>query len=266
MLRTLKDLEHYSVSATDGDVGAVKDFLFDDERWVVRHLVVAVDVFNGRRVLVSPISIRTADWSRQRFYLALTLDALRNSPSIDVDRPVSRQREREYYDHFGYAYYWRYPGAWGLGDVPVTLAGAPPIEATRHPHDPPDDVHLRSANEVRGYHVQGADEAIGHISDFIVDAESWDLRYLIVDTSNWWLGRKVVVPPHWARSVSWSERKVHIDMTRQAIKSSPEWDPSAGVTREYETLLHNYFQRPNYWDGVTTPTKSLPLHSNQAPR
>ena len=40
MLRSLKELEHYAVSATDGDVGTVVNFLFDDEHWAVRHLVV----------------------------------------------------------------------------------------------------------------------------------------------------------------------------------------------------------------------------------
>ncbi|MFI5297651.1 MAG: PRC-barrel domain-containing protein [Polyangiales bacterium] len=266
MLRSLRDLERYTVAATNGDVGAVKDFLFDDERWVVRHLVVAVDIFNGRRVLVSPAAVITADWSRQRFYLALTMDALRNSPNIDVDRPVSRQHERDYYDYYGYGYYWQNPGVWGLGALPSALASAPLTKPFHDTHEPSGDVHLRSAHEVHGYHVRGVDEAIGHVDDLIVDAETWEVRYLVVDTSNWWLGRKVVIPPQWARRVSWSEREVHVDMTRQAIKSSPEWDSSAGITRDYEVRLHNYFERPNYWDGVTHPAKSSPLHGGAGPR
>jgi hypothetical protein len=68
MLRSLKDLERYTVSATDGDVGSVVDFLLDDERWIVRYLVVETGGFlDGHRVLISPISFRSADWSTRSF-------------------------------------------------------------------------------------------------------------------------------------------------------------------------------------------------------
>ena len=40
MLRSSKDLEGYTVTATDGEVGSVVNFLLDDEHWVVRYLVV----------------------------------------------------------------------------------------------------------------------------------------------------------------------------------------------------------------------------------
>ena len=86
-----------------------------------------------------------------------------------------------------------YPGLLAAG----TLDDGP----AEHP-DKSGDVHLRSANEVRGYHVQGIDDAIGHVEDFIVDDETWNVRYLVIDTSNWWFGKKVVLSPHWANRVS----------------------------------------------------------------
>jgi len=73
MLRSLKDLEGYAVNATDGDIGHVADFLLDDERWIVRYLVVETGgFFSGRRVLITPISFRQVDWSTRSFHLALT--------------------------------------------------------------------------------------------------------------------------------------------------------------------------------------------------
>jgi hypothetical protein len=113
--------------------------------------------------------------------------------------------------------------------------------------DESGDAHLRSARELRGYHIQGSDEAIGHIEDFIVGDESWDIRYLVIDTSNWWFGKKVLVAPQWASSVSWSESKVHVDLSRQMIEKSPEWDASAAINREYETRLYEHYGRPEYW-------------------
>jgi len=109
------------------------------------------------------------------------------------------------------------------------------------------DAHLRSAQEVRGYHIQGTDDAIGHVEDFVVDDESWAIRYLVVDTSNWWFGKKVLVAPHWATRISWEERKVFIDLSREAIKNGPVWDAAAPINREYEARLYDYYGRPMYW-------------------
>ena len=250
MLRSLKDLERYTVTATDGDVGGVVNFLLDDEHWVVRYLVVETAGLSGPPpVLISPIFFRHVDWATHTFGLALTRDKIKNSPSIDVDRPVSRQHEREYYGYYGYPYYWGYMAPWGASAYPALLAAG---KRTERPVERADDktsgdIHLRSANEVRGYHIQGSDGAIGHIEDFIVDDESWEVRYLVVDTKNWWFGKRVLLAPHWASGVSWAERKVHVDLSREAIKKSPEWNPTAGVNREYETRLYDYYGRPAYW-------------------
>lgn len=106
MLRSLKSLERYKLSASDGDIGSVVDFLLDDERWTVRYLVAETGGFlSDRQVLISPISFRQADWYGRRFHLALTREKIRNSPGIDVDKPVSRQQERNYYGYYGYPYY-----------------------------------------------------------------------------------------------------------------------------------------------------------------
>jgi hypothetical protein len=248
MLRSLKDLERYTVTATDGDVGGVVNFLLDDEHWVVRYLVVETGGgFDRPQVLISPISFRQVEWATHTFGLALTMDKVKNSPSIDVDEPVSRKHERDYYGYYDYPYYWGYSEPWGMGAYPALLAGERNEEPADHSEKGLGDVHLRSAKEVRGYHIQGSDDAIGHIEDFIVDDESWKVRYLVIDTKNWWFGKKVLVAPHWASRVSWAERKVYVDLSRDAVKKSPEWIPTKGVNREYETRLYDYYGRPAYW-------------------
>jgi hypothetical protein len=266
MLRSLKELERYAVSATDGDLGTVVNFLFDDERWAVRHLVVDVgNRLDGRRpVLISPISFRSADWSTRQFQVGLTMDAIRHSPSIDLDRPVSRQHEADYYRYYGYPYYWGLAGAWGLGAYPGSLLGGSRPAAAPATGRASDDVHLRSVNEVRGYHVKGSDEEIGHIHDFIVDDETWEIRYLVIDTRNWWFGKKVLVSPHWATQISWAKNLVYVDMTRQAIKDSPEWSPETGVNRAYEARLYDYYGRPVYWDATTPPAAPPPQRRSGA--
>lgn len=262
MLRSLKELERYGVSATDGDIGRVVNFLLDDECWAIRYLVVETGgFFNGRPVLISPIFFGEPDWAAKKFPLALTMEKVKNSPSIDTDQPVSRQRERIYSGYYGNGDYWGYAGLWGLGAYPNQLANARMEEAlAEQPAPDKDDVHLRSAEEVRGYQIQGSDDAIGHVDDFIVDDETWAVRYLVVDTSRWWFGKKVLVSPLWATSVSWEKRTVNLDLSRQSIKDSPLWDPTQVVDRPYETHLHRHYQRPTYWSpgphqggGVGTP-------------
>ena len=248
MLRSLKELEGYTIGATDGDIGRVVDFLLDDERWAIRYLVVETGGFlDGRRVLISPISMRTVDWLSRRVHLALTVDKIKNSPSVDTDKPVSRQHERDFYRYYGYPYYWGDLGLWGIGAYPnLLVAGQYNEAALQRTDDSSADVHLRSAKEVRGYDIQGSDKAIGHLEDFIIDDENWALRYLVVDTSNWWFGTKVLLAPQWASTVSWNERRVYVDVSRDFVKNSPEWN-AAAINREYEDRLHHYHGRTGYW-------------------
>src|SRR6478752_6001310 len=63
MLHTVKELHDFTVGASDGEIGEVKDVYFDDERWAIRYMVVeAGGWLNGRKVLISPISVRDVDW------------------------------------------------------------------------------------------------------------------------------------------------------------------------------------------------------------
>ena len=249
MLRSSRSLDQYTVGAVDGDLGKVVDVLFDDERWAVRYLVVETGgVFLQRRVLISPNSFRTVDWLHSRFNVALTREKVRRSPSVDTDQPISRQREAEHHRYYGYPTYWAFSGPIALGMYPGILplgeVASPPLAK----QTPAGDVHLRSAGEVHGYRVRGSDDDLGHLGDLLVDDQTWKVAYLVIDTSNWWLGKQVLVAPEWATRISWDERRVFIAMTRQAILGSPEWTPGAPVNREYETRLYDHYGRPAYWE------------------
>ena len=110
------------------------------------------------------------------------------------------------------------------------------------------DPHLRSTNAVSGYHVQASDGEIGNVEDFIIDEEAWAIRYLIINTRNWWPGKVVLVSPRWIERVSWGELKVFVNLTREAIKQSPEYTEESLPTRDYEIRLHQHYNRQGYWD------------------
>lgn len=242
MLRSAKDLEGYKVRAMDGELGSVSGFLFDDARWTVRFLVVEVGgVLDAREVLISPISFRRVDWNSRYFELALSVQGIRDSPRVDVHKPVSRQQDVDLHRYYGYPYYWG-TGLWGMGSLPSMLAsGVLDIEEDERAELPPPDHHLRSVSEVRGYHVLGSDGPIGHIEDFILDDQSWQLRYLLVDTSNWWFGKKVMVSAGWTTNISWPERKVRFELSREAIKACPKWDDSfASQADDAARVFHRF--------------------------
>lgn len=242
MLRSLKSLERYKVSATDGDIGSVANFLMDDARWTVRYLVVETGgFFDGRQVLITPIAFREVDYSAERFRLTLSMAKVKNSPSINLDLPVSQQHERDYYGYYGYPYYWGYGGLWGMGGYPGAMASGMYESSPDRPGEPAADRHLRSAKDVTGYHIEGTDGSIGHVKDFVVDDETWEVRYLVVATTNWWPGKSVLVAPEWATRISWLDRKIYLGMTRDAIKRSPEWDATYPIQLTYEEELTRHY-------------------------
>jgi hypothetical protein len=162
MLRSLNSLERYKVTATDGDVGAVSDFLLDDHAnapdaspgrattWAVRYLIVQTGgFFHRRRVLVSPISIHEVDAATRRFHLSLTVEKIRNSPNFDADKPVSRAHEREHSQYYQYPYYWGYSGLWGMGAVPGVLATAGDEEDPLGDDRPRSQVRTRPSRRPR---------------------------------------------------------------------------------------------------------------------
>jgi len=103
---------------------------------------------------------------------------------------------------------------------------------------------------VTGYHIQATDGAIGHVEDFILEEETWAIRYLVIDTRNWWPGKKILISPQWIDRVSWNESKVFVNLSGETIKQSPEYQEDVPLTRDDETRLHGHYHRPGYWEAV----------------
>jgi hypothetical protein len=255
MLWSLKALHGVTIGATDGDIGTVTDCYFDDLSFTVRYIVVDTGGWlGGRKVLLSPIALRKMDWAGKRLTVALTKAQVEKSPDIDTDKPVSRQHETAYYGYYGYAPYWAGDYLWGAAPYPYLGAGSAlnAAELAREQRwnweaKEQEDPHLRSARAVTGYHIQAADGDIGHVEDFLVDEYFWAIRYLLVDTTNWWAGKKVLVAPAWIQRVDWLQSEVHVSLTRAQIKTSPEYDPARAVERAYETRLYSHYGQPRYW-------------------
>jgi hypothetical protein len=174
----------------------------------------------------------------------LTKTQIERSPSLDTDKPVSRQYEGDYYSYYGWPGYWVGPYSWGPSAYP-TRGRDRWSEASRLERN--EDTHLRSTQAVTGSDIQAQDGGIGHVVDFVIDDETWTIRYLIVDTQNWWPGKKVLISTEWIERISWEESKVFINLTREAIKQGPEYTDRTLITRDHEMKLHKHYNREGYW-------------------
>ena len=253
MLRNVKELRGFAIHATDGMIGEVDDFYFDDEDWAIRYLVVDTGHWlSGRKVLISPLAIGHLDWMAQQLGLSLTKTRVEHSPDIDTRKPVSRQHEAAHLGYYGYPYYWGGAGVWGPAAYPASLRSERSVEGTLEtrqtsPAETPNDCHLRSGKAVTGYHVHAKDGDIGHVADLLVDDHTWAIRYMIVDTSNWWGGHHVLVAPQWIEAVTWSDKKVSVALTRHAVKDAPPYDGAAQLDRQQEQAIYEHYGHPGYW-------------------
>jgi len=226
MLRSVKQLYGDKLGASDGEIGQVKDFYFDDQQWVVRYLVADTGSWlSGRKVLISPHAFGSLHQAEKVLLVNLTRKQIEDSPSIESHKPVSRQYEEDYYRYYGWPYYWEGSGLWGVSGFPLLelppnpLPGDLAAASGRFPESA--DVHLRSAQAVNGYHIQATDGGIGHICDFMIDDQNWAIRELVVKTGHRFSGREVEIPAGLVDRISYDESTVFVKLTIAAVEQSP---------------------------------------------
>jgi hypothetical protein len=268
MLLNTRDLVGYRMTATDGAIGIIDDLLIDDRAWTIRWITVDTgNWLHSRKVLLPPQSFGEPDHLGREIPINLDRKRIEQSPTVARDHPVSRQVEADIYAFYDYPPYWSQVSAKPItgvvGNMPMASIGtrasdnaqaqqavpAAPSEALitdtiGHGQDNPQ---LRSTNEMMGYYIQAKDGSSGHVEDILIEGHGWETRYLLIDTRNWWPGRKVLISPKWASSVSWSDRKVYLDMKREHVRTSPEYDPRKPIDHSYEERLHAHYGYEPHW-------------------
>ena len=251
MLDTALNLRGCTLVARDGPLGSVEQFFFDDQHWKVRYLVADTPGWlSGRQVLISPLALGGVDRGARAIVVNLTKKQVAESPPLARYAPVSRQFEESYYQYFGWPTYWSGPHVWGQHSItaPMRIAtDVNPRGATAR------DPHLRSTDDIRDHHVHALDGEIGHVKDVIVDDETWAVPYFVVDTQNWWPGRKVVVSPRWVERVSWADKAVDVRLTRHAVRSSPKYSDTSLFADDYEARLREHYDRQGF--GLDEPAR-----------
>ncbi|MEO6071209.1 MAG: PRC-barrel domain-containing protein [Chitinophagaceae bacterium] len=248
MKRSIKSLLGYTIKGSDGEIGKVKEFYFDDRTSTIRYMVVKTGGwFSGKKVLISTEAFQKPEWESNTFSVNLTQEKIKNSPDIDTDKPVSRQHEelmRGYYSWPGYYGNGLY-GYWGFGMWGYPLFEESGEESVLKQPNRKDHLkenpHLRSTHEVTGYTIHAADGDIGEVEDFLVDDKTWKIDFLVIDTGHWFPGKKVLISPDMIKEIDWETGAVTIDTTTALVKSSPEYDPNVEQTDANTVMLHDHY-------------------------
>jgi sporulation protein YlmC with PRC-barrel domain len=231
MYAGLRDIKRFTIAATDGDIGVSKDFLFDDRAWTVRYMYADTNKWLplGEKVLISPVSLHSIDTEDEKIHVTLSKQQVKDSPSIDEHKTVSREYEELYFQYFGYGYYWIGPGAWGEYAHPTELAQGPrvPDQATVDKINEASTAnHLRSIDELQGYEVKASNGNFGQVHDVILDTDNWEIPLIVIDTHQILPGgKKVLIAPKQIDSINWLEKNVSSHLSVEVIKHCPEYEP-----------------------------------------
>ncbi len=234
MQRSINSLSGFTIGATDGEIGKVKEFYFDDETWAIRYLVIETgNWFFNKKVLIAPQALLAPDWENKNFPVNLTKEQIKNSPDIDTDKPISRQQEIELYGHYPWRSYWGngffaggfggYPGLFPIVDEEMIQE-----TDTSDNHDD-EDTHLRSTESISGYHIHATNGDIGHVKDFNIDVETWKITDLVIDTHNWIGGHKVLILVWHVKEIQWENSKVMLDISKEYLKDCPVFNENSFV-------------------------------------
>jgi hypothetical protein len=247
MLWDVSVIKGYKIVGSDGALGTASDFLFDDESWKMRWLVVQAGHWLSRRETLIPISaLGQPDPASRQFPVNLTVRQAEECPDIGRDLPVSRQAESDLYAYYGWEPYWAgsyFEGAIAADFVPPRYRPEARMQnvSTVSPLKKAGDPHLRSAEEVIGYHIHATDGEIGHVDGFLTEEFGWGIRHIKVDLKKCIPGSKVLVSPLCVSMIDWIERLVFLNVDREEVRDCPLYDPSTTVAGAYEALSRQYF-------------------------
>jgi hypothetical protein len=246
MLDKVKDLRKFRLRALDGWIGSVSEFYFDDQFWTIRYLVAETGSWlEDRAVLISPYAVTSVNRNENIVSIDLTRRQIESGPTLASHNPVSRRFEESCFAHFGWPSYRDGPFAWGS----FLLAD----QALKHrnrsrKNESGEDRALQSTRDVMGHRIEAEDGEIGHVEDFVFEDRSWTIRYMIVAMRNWWPGSQVLISPLWIGSIDWMGAKVNVNLSRDAIRTSPVYAEDSLLVRDYETRLHDHYDREGYWN------------------
>ncbi len=228
---TLKGLIGLPVMGADGELGTVEDVYFDEKRWRMRYILAATgDWLEGRRLLLSPRAFGGLLPDRRGLQSNLRRDRVSAAPPFIKGRRITRTEEEELFKFYEWPFYWREEEEGGIG--PGNPAALPLIELASEMREEIgtqgvlENPTLHSLEDVLGMRILDREgENSGSLADVAVQLEDWEILYLIIDLGLLSGGKKVQLPPTYVESFDEDDDYLRLDLERETIHNSPEWDP-----------------------------------------
>lgn len=256
MLEKTKKLYGYTVKAEDGDAGQVVSMLFDDRDWNINYLVVDTGSWlAGRRVLLSTEAVKMVSWKNDLVVTNLTTTKIKDSPTVDLEKPVSEEELAELHRYYGWASF--RPGI--LPGAPVAVPGTAMSISQTMEYKITDESrgeellqeeierHLRSTREVSRYRVEAEEETIGYVEDLLFETDDWTIRYFIVDAGGIMEEKEILLSRDWVRSLDWLKREIDMAITIDAVKDAPDFGKGKSYRKEDEQVLYEHYGKDLYW-------------------
>jgi len=247
VLRRMSDLIDCLALTSEGGIGRITDALFDDQAWVLRYLIVESTLVRPHQKILIPIHVvGKPDWNARAVTISLGLEQIVRCPPIDVEQPISRLQEQLCLEYYDLPFYWNNGGRWAIDSRAAAQLPSGSTEA---------EPRLRSANMLLRYHIEATDGGMGQVEGALLDQQSWAIRYLVVETSNWWAGNQVLLAPHWIEAMTDPDAALSVNLTRKEVADAPKYDPSIALSRAYEIELHHHHDRTGYWMDQSAPSR-----------
>jgi sporulation protein YlmC with PRC-barrel domain len=233
-LRSVNALTGYTVRTLDGDIGSVRELYFNDQDWRVKHIVVDTNRWlPGKQVLLNPLDVKDVNFERRELMVSITTEHVRNSPEADTDRPVALQRVSKMSETSNWAMYL-------AGEALAAVPEAVPIQEfeTSNKNGKPYDPHLRTTKVVGGMGVYAKGDEVGHVVDFIVDDDTWSIRYLVIGLED---RRRALLLPELVKDIRFEREELIVDLDAHVLADCPKLDPATLITSQYERAVTEYF-------------------------
>ncbi|MFO0752157.1 MAG: hypothetical protein U0411_02375 [Thermodesulfovibrionales bacterium] len=257
-LRNIGSLADSPVVSGEGDAGTVREFYFDDDVWAIRYIAVNADGWlPGRKLLLSPLALKSSDWEVPKLAVPFTRAELKATPAIGLDAPVTRRHQIDLYVYYGWLPYWLEAEYYNVSPPPAQ------VESQQSPdEEQAADPHLFGSQEMIEFRIEALDGDVGHIEDFIMDEDDWIIHYLVValDDPNPEVEspKSVLISTEWIQKAVRSEERIYVNLDRERVASSPVYDPALPITREFELEIYDHYGRPRYWvEGADTEEEDM---------
>jgi hypothetical protein len=202
MFTSITTLMKIPLVTTDGKEHQVCGLLFDDRSWTISFLAASAGSWLSRRqVLISTSSTEEPDWTKKVIAATLTHQELAKCADVSSVKPVSQQQQLALKKYFGW------PDSEPKSYLPAALVPA----QREFPAQANDDPHLRNTMDLLGYEVWSPDRRFGILSDFIMEPNSWHIKYLSVKVGDWVYHEERFVPTLDVQSISWGTHRVTLN-------------------------------------------------------